>query len=313
VESVTGDAAGRVEAAGTFDGERRRLFGLAYRLLGSAADAEDILGEAFAQREPGGAGEGPDAGLTKAVIDLCLTQLTAARQRRERYTGTWLPEPVLTGGGELGPLQTGPRRESVSMGMLLLLEELTPAERAVFILSEAFGRRPAELARLLDRPEEACRQLARRAAQRVRDMVPGTSFTPGTPDAVAQWRRLADRFLAAGCAGDVAALEELLAEDIVSWSDNRGGEFPTAPRPIRGRPRVSRLFAALRGVSESGVSFTTAEVNGSPALLAWRPARLVAVVVPEVGYDSVRALYTVASPGRLKRLARQAASVNPFG
>jgi RNA polymerase sigma-70 factor (ECF subfamily) len=305
VDSVTGDAARRVEAAGEFEAERRRLFGLAYRLLGSAADAEDVLRQAFAQD--------PAGGTTKAVTTLCLTQLTSARQRRERYTGTWLPEPVLTGDAELGPLDTGPRRESVSMGMLLLLEELTPAERAVYILREAFGCRHAEIARLLDRPEDACRQLTVRATRRVRAMVPGTSFTPATPDADAQWRRLADRFLAAAGAGDVGALEELLTEDIVSWSDGRGGEFPTAPRPIRGRARVARLFAALREVGESGVTFTTAEVNGSPALLAWRAALLVAVVVPEIGYDGIRALYTVASPVRLTRLARQSASLNPAG
>lgn len=295
-----------------FEEDRRRLFGLAYRLLGSAADAEDVLREATSpaagERAAGERAAGDPARLTGAVTSLCVAQLTVARQRRERYAGTWLPEPVLTSGGELGPLDTEQRRESVSIGMLLLLEELTPAERAVYILREASGYRYAEIAGLLGRPEDACRQLSRRAAQRISRTVAGARFTPATPADASRWLRLAGRFLAAGCAGDVAALEGLLGEDVVSWSDARGGEFPTAPRPIRGPARVARLFAALRGVHESGVTFTTAEVNGSPALLSWRGTALVAVIVPEIGYDDgIRALYTIASPVRLTRLARQAA------
>ncbi|MGH3172029.1 MAG: RNA polymerase sigma factor SigJ, partial [Trebonia sp.] len=245
------------DAAGTFQAQRQRLFGLAYRLLGAAADAEDVLQDAFLRWDAADrdAVANPAAWLTRVVTNLCLTELTSARQRRERYTGTWLPEPVLTGAGagadtaphgDLGPLETVQQRESVSMAMLLLLEELTPPERAVFILHEAFGYKYAEIADILGKTEAACRQLARRAAQRIGPAarLETARFTPSARDEHARWRTLTDGFLAAAGAGDVAALEELLTQDVVSWSDG-GGKFPAGMRPVRGRDKVARVLATL--------------------------------------------------------------------
>ncbi|HSZ43618.1 MAG TPA: RNA polymerase sigma factor SigJ [Trebonia sp.] len=322
------------DAAGTFEAHRRHLFGLAYRLLGSAADADDVMQDAFLRwnATDRAAVANPAAWLTRVVTNLCLTELTSARQRRERYTGTWLPEPVLTGAdaaaggghGELGPLETVQQRESVSMAMLLLLEELTPPERAVFILHEAFGYRYAEIAEILGKTEAACRQLARRAARRIGPAAKFTGrFTPSARDEQARWHRLTDGFLAAAAAGDVAALEKLLAQDVVSWSDG-GGKFPAGARPVLGRHKVARVLAALgyalgsdapaatgvqralAAVRAAGLTFTAAEVNGSPALLGWSGGAVFAVIVPVVTADGITALYSVANPDKLTWITRQA-------
>jgi RNA polymerase sigma factor (sigma-70 family) len=309
-----------------FEAQRHRLFGLAYRLLGSAADAEDVLQDAFLRWD--GADQAgindPAAWLTKVVTNLCLTELTSARRRRERYPGTWLPEPVPTGDGQLGPLETAQLRESVSMAMLLLLEELSPPERAAFILHEAFGYRHAEIAAILGKSEAACRQLAHRAAGHVKAAGRPSPALPGKPAEAARWRRLTRQFLAAAAAGDVAGLEELLVADVVSWSDG-GGKFPAGARPVCGRRKVARLYAALgpalaggtRGdaragagvrralarVREAGVEFANAEVNGSPAVAGLSGGRVFAVIIPQIGPDGILALYTVANPDKLGLVA----------
>jgi len=315
---VTGDA------AATFEPERGRLFGLAYRLLGSASDAEDILQDAFlrwAATDRASISE-PAAWLTTTVTNLCLTLLGSARQRRESYVGTWLPEPVLTGSGALGPLETAEQRESVSMALLLLCERLTAPERAVFILHEAFGYRYGEIARILDRSEAGCRQLGHRAAERVS----GERLGAPDPAGATRWRRLIDQFLAAAAAGDVAGLEQVLSEDVVSWSDG-GGKVPAGMRPVLGRAKVARLFAALvpkmlpggpatgglvratAGIRHAGIELSAAEVNGSAAVLAWSGGILFAVIVSEIGPDGITALYTIANPDKLEFTARQTAGL----
>ena len=321
---VTGDA------AATFEPERGRLFGLAYRLLGSASDAEDVLQDAFlrwAATDRASIAE-PAAWLTTTVTNLCLTFLGSARQRRESYVGTWLPEPVLTGSGALGPLETAEQRESVSMALLLLCERLTAPERAVFILHEAFGYRYGEIARILDRSEAGCRQLGHRAAERISGERLAASISLGAPDlaGATRWRRLIDQFLAAAAAGDVAGLEQVLSEDVVSWSDG-GGKFPAGLRPVLGRAKVARLFAALvpkmlaggpatgglvratAGIRHAGIELSAAEVNGSAAMLAWSGGVLFAAIVPEIGPDGITALYTIANPDKLVFTARQAAGL----
>lgn len=152
-----------------FETHRTRLFGLAYRLLGSADEAEDAVQDAYLRFTDADRTEieHPGAWLAKVVTNLCLTRLTSARARRERYVGTWLPEPVLTADGTLGPLESAQQRDEVSLAMLVLLERLTPAERAVYVLREAFGYGHREIAGVLDLSEANCRQLYRRAAGRV--------------------------------------------------------------------------------------------------------------------------------------------------
>ena len=299
------------DLAGVFEAQRPRLFGLAYRLLGSASDAEDMVQDAFLRWS--GAGQDsvqdPTAWLTTVVVNLCRNRLASAPARRERYVGTWLPDPVLTEDGTLGPLETAEQRDSVSLALLTLLEQLTPRERAVFVLRESFGYSHREIAPVVGASEAACRQLHRRARQRLGDPQPRFQ-----PDPV-QWRRLVERFLVAAGEGDVTGLERLLAEDITYWSDG-GGKAPVARRPVMGRDRVARLFATLipKFVAEPGFArgaeIRQAEVNGEPALLAWIGGVLFGVIVPEIAGDRISGLRVMANPERLGFAARQAAGLS---
>jgi RNA polymerase sigma-70 factor (ECF subfamily) len=302
-----------VDAAEVFEGQRPRLFGLAYRLLGSASDAEDAVQEAFLRWNSAETStiEQPAAWLTRVVTNLCLTELTSARARRERYTGIWLPEPVLS--ADLGPLETVAQRESVSMALLLLCERLTPPERAVFILHEAFGYRYGEIAAIIDRGEAACRQLGHRAAERLKAASRPAPADPATA------RRLISQFLAAAAAGDVTGLEHLLAEDAVSIGDG-GGKMPAGRYPVRGRAKVARLFAgfgpaltpgadrppalanALGDAADGGLTVTSAEVNGASAILIWAGARLFGVFVPVIDGEAITELYGVVNPDKLAAL-----------
>lgn len=325
---------GRVtdDAAAAFQAQRGRLLGLAYRLLGSAADAEDMLQEAFVRWQAAGRDtiSEPAAWLTTVVTNLCLTELTSARARRERYTGPWLPEPVLTSVSadtSPGPLETAAQRESVSLALLLLCEQLTAPERAAFILHEAFGYRYSEIASIIGRSEAACRQLGHRAATHIKASTRTASFTPAGPAEAARWRQLTGRFLAAAAAGDMAALESLLADEVISVGDG-GGKVPAAMRPVQGRAKVARLFAslgpALRPDAElspavanavGGRGFLTAtqaEVNAGPAILLWAGGELFGVFVPVIDGSLITAVYGVTNPDKLAVAARQARlSQNP--
>ncbi|MCX3064028.1 RNA polymerase sigma factor SigJ [Streptomyces beihaiensis] len=263
-----------------FQEQRPRLFALAYRLLGSAASAEDIVQEAYLRWS--GAAEGvevPAAWLTKVVTNLCLNELASARARRERYVGPWLPEPVLTrdGDGALGPLETLAQRETVSLGVLVLLERLAPAERAVFVLREAFGHSHAEVADILGVSEANSRQLHRRARTHVSGERPRFDVSPQLH------RAMVDAFLKAAAQGDLAGLEKLLAAEVVAWSDG-GGAARTARRPIHGRDKVLRYLLGVAARPEaSTVTVDVDQVNGEPALLVREGSVLRAVVALEIG------------------------------
>ena len=295
------------DAAEVFRTDRHRLFALAYRLLGSASDAEDVLQSAFEKWVATDRNEvsAPAAWLTTVVTNLCLRQLGSVRRQRERYTGSWLPEPVLTSGGALGPLETAELRESVSFGLLTLMERLTAPERAVFVLREAFGYRYAEIAGILGRPEAGCRQLHRRAVQRLGR--PSRRFQPDP----GQWRLLTERFLAAAAGGDLAGMERLLTEDAVSETDGAGSDLAFPRKPVTGRYHVARFFTRLHLKYATELKLSVAEVNGQPALLSWRGRLLFAVIVPEFDGMAVAALPIVASPAKLAFAARQMAVTDP--
>jgi RNA polymerase sigma-70 factor (TIGR02957 family) len=299
------------EPAAEFERHRPRLFGLAYRLLGSASDAEDVLQDAFLRWNGADTSplRAPSAWLTTVVTNLCRSRLASARARRERYVGTWLPEPVLTADGALGPLETAEQRESVSLALLTVMEQLTPPERAVFVLRESFGHSHREIAELLGMSEEGCRQLHRRARQRLGQAKPRFRAETG------EWRRLVEKFLVAAAEGDVASLERLLADDVIYWADG-GGRAPVARRPIVGAARLARFFGtafprfAADPAFASGAEFRQAEVNAQPGLLAWVGGTLFAVVLPEVGSGRVTALRVAANPDKLRFAARQAARLS---
>ncbi len=299
------------DPAETFEAQRRRLLGLAYRLLGEASGAEDVVQDAFVRWSTADRDSvrDPAAWLTTVVVNLCRNRLTSARARRERYVGTWLPEPVLTADETLGPLETAEQRDSVSLALLTLLEQLTPGERAVFVLRESFGYSYREAGQVVGLSEAGCRQLHRRARQRLGDPRPRFRPEPG------EWRRLVAGFLVAAVEGDMAGLERLLADDVTYWSDG-GGKAPVARRPVVGRSRVAPFFARLipkfaadPGFA-SGAEIWQAEVNGEPALLAWIGGELFGVIVPEIAGGRITALRAVANPDKLWFAARQAAGLS---
>ncbi|GAA2777488.1 sigma factor-like helix-turn-helix DNA-binding protein [Crossiella cryophila] len=282
-----------------FEEHRSRLFGLAYRLLGSAAEAEDAVQDAARRWHLADRAliDVPAAWLTTVVANLCLTRLSSARARREDYVGTWLPEPVLTADGALGPLTTPAQRDLVSLGTLVLLEGLTPVQRAVFVLAEAFDQSHGEIAAILDVEESHSRQLLHRAREHL------ATEHRYPPDRSAQ-QRIVTRFLAAVLNGNAAGLEQLLAEDVVSWAD--GGGTTAARRAITGKPRVLRYLLGLsKHPQVSLVNGTTAEVNGHPAALLRIGRTLTAILAPALDGDRITRLHLIVNSAKLGYAARQ--------
>jgi RNA polymerase sigma-70 factor (ECF subfamily) len=283
-----------------FETLRPRLFGLAYRMLGSAEEAEDIVQDAYLRLS------GADragiahlgAWLGKVVTNLCLNRLTSARARRESYVGTWLPEPVVTSDGALGPLESAEQRDAVSVAMLVLLERLTPTERAVYVLREAFGYGHREIAEVLDLGEANCRQLHRRALKRLE--AAESRFEP----APERQRELVASFLAAAREGDLASLEKLLADDVVWWSDG-GGKVSAALRPILGREKVLRFLVGATQKYAAGLSFTQEEINGAGAVLLWADGTLIGVTAFEYRDGLVASARMVMNPDKLDFVRRQ--------
>jgi RNA polymerase sigma-70 factor (TIGR02957 family) len=291
---VTGTA-----ALDEFQEQRRRLFGIAYRMLGSATDAEDVLQDAWLrwQAVDPARVDDPAAFLARTVTNLCLNALTSARARREVYAGPWLPEPVLTGDGDLGPLDDAVQRESVSFALLALLERLSPAERAAYVLREAFAYSSREVAELIGTTGANARQLHSRA----RRCVTGAQTRQVS---TAQWQDLIARFLIAARDGDVAGLEALLAADVVSRADG-GGIVNAARRPVQGRENVARYVAGLVRRFQDGAMPMFVDVNGTPAVALVDGGMLRGVLVLHADGEHVTALDWVVNPEKLTFAERQ--------
>lgn len=292
------------ETADEFERHRPRLFGLAYRLLGSAEEAEDAVQDAYLRYSGADHAEigHPGAWLAKVVTNLCLNRLTSARARRERYVGAWLPEPVITSDGTLGPLESAEQRDAVSLAVLVLLERLTPTERAVYVLREAFGYGHREIAEVLELGEANCRQLYRRAVQRVGE--PRSRFRP----APERQRELVASFLAAARYGDLAGLEKLLAAE-VTWTSDGGGKVSSARRPVLGRDKVGRLVVGGAERFAAGLEYTAIEVNGEAGLAAWSGDTLAAVVAFELRGEAITQVRVVLNPDKLGFVRRQLTGV----
>ncbi|PJE95303.1 RNA polymerase subunit sigma-70 [Streptomyces carminius] len=292
-------------AVDRFEAGRGRLTSLAYRLLGSAADAEDAVQDAFlrwqaADRERI---EVPEAWLTKVVTNLCLDRLRSAQARHERAAGAWLPEPLLEGDPMLGPADTVEQRESVSLAVLTLLERLSPVERAVYVLREAFSYRHAEIAGMLGITESASQQHAHRARARVAARRRGGD--PGGDPASA--RRVVEEFLAAATSGRTERLVALLTDDVTAVSDGAGLSRRllryTTPERVASLVRAGfRITPAKRRLAGGSPAMHIGLVNGSPAALAVVGGRIVGVVVFEVDGGKVASLHGVAAADRLTRL-----------
>jgi RNA polymerase sigma-70 factor (ECF subfamily) len=291
-----------MSAVETFETLRPRLFSLAYRMLGSVSEAEDIVQEAFLRQQralrQGAEIESPEAFLSAIVTRLSIDQLRSARARREVYFGEWLPEPLLTDDDpRLDPANQVEQADSLSLAFLVLLEQLTPVERAVFLLHDVFGYGYDEIAGIVGKSAENCRQLALRARHHIDEEKPRFEASRQERE------RLAARFFAAVSDGDLEALVELLAADVVVYGDG-GGKAPSWPRPIVGRDRVSRLFAGIgQQIAELGITLQLHEVNGQPGALVLDPQeRITNVFSLDIADGVVQTIRSVINPDKLRHL-----------
>lgn len=290
-----------------FEAARGRLEAIAYRLLGSASDAEDAVQDTFLrwQSADHGSVETPDAWLTKVLTNLCLNRLTSARARRETYVGQWLPEPVFAGDRMLGPSETAEQRESVSIAMLTLMERLSAKERVVYVLREAFGYSHAEIAEVLDVTESNCQQIYRRA----KGHLAADRRRVEVDEAAA--RKIVEEFLAAALSGRTDTLVRLLADDAVSIGDG-GGVLFSLPRPVTGALRVARFLRGLFKPSAAKwsliggkpVLFPTV-ANGAPALVLMVEDRVAGVVSFDVTADGISGVHAQVNPAKLERATRR--------
>ncbi|MFB7292889.1 RNA polymerase sigma-70 factor [Actinacidiphila glaucinigra] len=293
-----------------FEASRPRLEAVAYRLLGSASEAEDAVQETFLRWQAADIDrvDVPEAWLTKVLTNLCLNQLTSARARRETYVGEWLPEPLLAGDPMLGPADTAEQRESVSYAVLVLLERLTPNERAVYVLREAFAYPHREIAEILDITEAASQQIHHRAKKHVAD---GRARGAGAGIDEAAARRVVEEFLAAATSGRTEPLVRLLTQDAVAVGDG-GGKVPARAKAFEGALAVAKF---LRGLFKPGTAKRTlvggtaeihaTDVNGAPAVVAVVDGRVVGVMCLEVTADRVAAVRNQVNPDKLERATRR--------
>ena len=292
-----------------FHTDRPLLFSIAYRMLGSATDAEDVLQDAWLRYR--GVDQAtirtPKALATTIVTRLCLDRLKAARHTREEYVGPWLPEPVLT--GDTGdPETTLARAESVTLAFLVLLETLTPEERAVFLLKDVFDYGHADIAAMLETTAENSRQLLHRAKDK---LAQGRPRLTGTPESR---RAVAERFARAFVSGDGSALTALLAADVGMWSDG-GGKAIAARRPLLGRDDVIRFLTGIRRTAQArgwmdDASLDLDEVNVEPALILRIEGRLESVFVLSIDGDTITGIRAVRNPDKLSHIGRQLARLH---
>jgi RNA polymerase sigma-70 factor (TIGR02957 family) len=283
-----------------FDELRRSAFAIAYRMLGSVSEAEDVVQEGFLRlhraRESGERIESPRAYLSTVVSRLSLDYLRSARARRETYVGEWLPEPLLASGDD-DPARKAEMADSLSLAFLVLLESLSPEQRAAFLLREVFDEPYDRIAEIVGTSEQNARQLATRARRHVEERRPRFEASRE------QREELATRFFAAAEEGDLAGLEELLAHDVVLRADG-GGKAPALARALHGRVRAARtLIAGFRAFTRFGITSRREELNGQPgALFRDREGSLIAVMILDVAEGQIQAVDSIINPDKLRHL-----------
>ena len=284
----------REEHLAHFEEHRRFLFSIAYRMLGSVVDAEDMVQEAFLRWRQASDEEitSPRAYLATIITRLCINHLNSARVKREEYVGAWLPEPLIT--AQIRDTVAESRMaESLSMAFLILLESLSPVERAVLLLRDIFDYDYAEIAGMLGKSEANCRQILRRARQRLTNRRTRFDTSPE------QQERLMQKFTCAAAAGDMEGLLALLADDITCWSDG-GGKAAATMRPVCGRERVARLIVgSLRKLAPPDRVTRLLEVNGQPGIINYVDQRPQSVVILDTIADQVQTIYVITNPEKL--------------
>jgi RNA polymerase sigma-70 factor (ECF subfamily) len=313
------DSAAEGEEAATrlFVGHRELLFSVVYNMLGSVTDTEDVLQETWLSlagrlsRVPLERIDNPRAYLVRIAVNHALGRQSAISRRRETYVGPWLPEPLVAAVPAEPAPDTGDaadaslRSESVSLALLVVLESLSPLERAVFVLNEVFGYAHTEIAEVLDRDPAAVRQLAHRARAHVQARRPRFAAHPRVQ------REATRRFVEAALGGDVAALMEILAPDVTMWTDGGGKVRPAALRPVRGRDHVSRMIASFgqrRAPADLEIQYR--HVNGDPSAVVFADDSPYAVMVMDLTPegDQVSDIYLVTNPEKLTRVRQEGAS-----
>ncbi len=277
-----------------FERHRSLLFSIAYRMLGSVVEAEDVVQEAYLRwrRAPEDEVQSARAYLSAVVTRLSIDHLRSARARREEYVGPWLPEPLPSEPEAPGEAVLD---ESLSMAFLVLLESLTPVERAVFLLREVFEYDYAEISRIVGRAEANCRQIARRARGAVAARRP--RFDP-SPE---QHQRLTHRFVEVCSSGDMEGLLELLADDATVWSDG-GGKAPAALRPIRGAEKVARFLLGVLRKAPAGLAVRLRRINGGPGIVGYMDGRPTHAATLDVADGRVTGVRIVANPEKLRSI-----------
>ncbi|MEV0096884.1 RNA polymerase sigma factor SigJ [Streptomyces sp. NPDC050738] len=290
-----------------FEASRPRLEAIAYRLLGSASEAEDAVQDTYLRWQAADVDgiEVPVAWLTKVLTNLCLNQLTSARARRETYVGQWLPEPLLAGDPMLGPAGTAEQRESVSYAVLTLMERLSPNERAVYVLREAFAYGHREIAEILDITESACQQIFHRAKKHIADGKARTEIDE------AEAKRIVEEFLAAATTGRTEPLVRLLTADATAIGDG-GGKIPARTKAFEGAVAVAKFMRGLFKPSQAkrvlvggspGVYATTA--NGDPAIVAVLDGHVIGILCLEVTAEGIASFRNQVNPDKLERATQQ--------
>jgi RNA polymerase sigma-70 factor (ECF subfamily) len=276
---------------------RGRLLGLAYRMLGSRSDAEDVVQDAYLRFAGAQDVRNPEAFLVTIVTRLCLDRLKSAKAQREVYVGPWLPEPVFDAEG-LSAESATELADDLSFALLLALDRLSPMERAAFLLHDVFDTPFSEVAAMLDRTEAACRQLASRARRAVRDERPAPTATPDSH------ARLLQAFSDAVASGNVVQLAELLREDAVAITDGGGRKF-AARNPIIGADKVARFFIGLAGkIAGQDVRIEPAVINGAVGALLYLDGELDLTLSMAISGEKIAAIYIVRNPDKLRHAPR---------
>lgn len=290
------------DATGVFVRHRELMFGVVYNMLGSVADTEDVLQETWLSWTARGKGSpldgvaNPRAYLVRIAVNHALARRSAISRRQETYVGPWLPEPLVADGEGAGSDDPALRTESVSLAMLVVLESLTPLERAVFVLHEVFGYPHTEIAQIIDRSPAAVRQLAHRAREHVHARRPLYEAHPRVR------REATERFVRAAVGGDIAELMEILAPDVTVWTDGGGKRKPAALRPVRGRDKAIRLLGSYgRRGGGSHLRLRHLRVNGDDAVLLFQGEEPYAVLVLDLTPDGeqVSGVYVISNPDKL--------------
>ncbi|GAA4581428.1 RNA polymerase sigma-70 factor [Planotetraspora phitsanulokensis] len=284
-----------------FNQHRNLLFSVAYRILGTVADAEDAVQDAWIKWSAADRSQvaDPKAYLARIASNQALERLRSTRHQRETYVGPWLPEPILTSGDAAEAVTDA---ESVSMAMLVVLETLSPLERAVFVLKEVFDFSHAEIAEAVERSEAAVRQAAHRARERVRARRP--RFTADR----SRQREVTERFLAAATGGDINTLMELVSPDVTLWTDG-GGKVRQALKPVVGAQVVAAWFAAIgkvayQGVEPADMNAELVEINGGPGMVFSGSGRVIATVTFDFDAEGrIVAIHNIANPDKLGAIA----------